>query len=200
MSDRSAMSAMSDMKQSLEYVKDKTQPWIDINRRGQILILFAVTYFVLFLRALLYFLSGVDFLWFIPPDYVTVDYMSYVNEGGIYILNLIAFALIFFWISRLVFSDVRKEIKQPLSDDERFNFILAASVSLLTLDFALDVSAIFMSPFIILCAGFFFILWMVSIFMDKVVLSGAYLRNYFRYLTFIISGIILIDILFILLI
>lgn len=188
------------MKQSIEYVKGKAQPWIDVNRRGQILILFAVTFLVLFLRLLLFFISGVDFLWFVSPDYIAFDYMSYVNESGIYILNLIAFAVIFFWISRVVFSDVRGEIKYPLTQDERFNFFLAASVSLLTLDMALDVSAIFTSPFIVLCAGFFFILWMVSIFMDKVILNGTYLRNYFKYLTFIIIGIICIDILFVLLI
>jgi hypothetical protein len=183
------------MRQGLHYVKEKSQPWIDINRRGQILILFAVTYFVLFLRALLFFFSGIDFLWFISPDYISFDYMSYINEGGLYFLNLIAFVLVFFWVSRIVFSDVRKDIKQPLTNDERFNFILVSSVCLLTLNFALDVSALFTSPFIVLCSGFFLILWIVSIIMDKAVLNGTYLRLYFKYLILVVVGVILIDIL-----
>ena len=183
------------MKQGLEYVKEKSQPWIDINRRGQVLILFAVTYFVLILRAVLYFMSGFDFLWFISPDYISFDYMSYINEGGIYLLNLVAFALIFFWVSRVVFTDVRNGIKQPITSDERFNFILAASVCLLTLNFALEVTALFTSPLIVLCSGFFLILWIVSIFMDKVILNSTYLRLYFKYLVIIIIGVILSDIL-----
>lgn len=185
-----------DINKVLNVLKQQSDPWLNFNRRGQLLILLVVTYIVLFLRLLLYFFSGFDLFSFIPSDYVAFDLMSYVNEINIYILNIIAFGLIFFWVSRIVTVDVRTGVKVPMTSDERFNFIFTASVCFLTLNAALDVSGIFTSPFTVLCAGFFFILWVVSILMDKFILDGTFIRSYFLYLTIVIIGVIILDSIF----
>ena len=182
-----------DINKALKVLKQQSNPWLDFNRRGQLMILLAVTYIVLLLRLMLYFFSGFDLFSFVPPDYVAFDLMSYVNELSIYILNIIAFGLIFFWVSRVVIIDVRNGVKVPMTQEERFNFIFTVSVSLLTLNTALDVSGIFTSPFTVLCAGFFFILWIVSIMMDKFILDGTFIRTYFLYLTVVIAGVVIFD-------
>ncbi len=185
-----------ELNKTLRKLKERSDPWLDFNRRGQLLILLAVTYFVLFLRLMIYFFSGFDLLSFIPPDYTAFDFMSYVNEVSIYVLNIIAFGLIFFWVSRIVTVDVRTGVKVPMTSDERFNFILTASVCFLTLNAALDVSGIFTSPFTILCAGFSFILWIVSVLMDKFILDGTFIRFYFLFLTIVIVGVVIFDSIF----
>lgn len=185
-----------DLNKTLRKLKERSDPWLNFNRRGQLLILLAVTYFVLFLRLMLYFFSGFDLFSFIPPDYVAFDFMSSINEVSIYFLNIIAFGLIFFWVSRVVTVDVRTGVKVPMTSDERFNFILVTSVCFLTLNAALDVSGIFTSPFTVLCAGFSFILWIVSVLMDKFILDGTFIRFYFLYLTIVIVGVVIFDSIF----
>lgn len=111
-------------------------------------------------------------------------------------LNLAAFALIFLWISRIAIMEVRSDEKRPMTGSEKTKFILVSSGSLIIVSFALMVRDFFITPVLMICLGFFLILWLAFIFMDKFVMQDTYIRYYFKYLFIIVLCISIVNICF----
>ena len=161
-----------DISNKISELKQKSEPWLGFNRRGQLLILIPATVIVLFLRFILYLVS---------------DY-------GVLVLNIVAFVLIFFWVTRIVFTEVRMDKKTEPDSAQKRNFILIASVCFLILNFSLLVDQIIVSPFIVLSVGLFSVVWVFSLVLDKVILRDTFVHFYFKYLTLIVISIIVINI------
>ena len=153
----------------------KYKPLLDFNRRGQLLIIIAITLLILIIRGILLFFD---------------DYYSVIG------LNLAAFALIFFWISRIAIVEVRSDDKRRLKPVEKRNFILVSSGSFLILGFALMVNDVFITPILMICIGFFLILWLAFIFMDKFVMQDTFIQYYFKYLLIIVLCVSIVNITF----
>ena len=153
----------------------KLKPFLDFNRKGQLLIIIAITLLLLIARGVIMFFE---------------DYYAVLG------LNLAAFALIFFWISRIAIMEVRSDDKRPMTGPEKMKFILVSSCSLLIVSFALMVRDFFITPVLMICLGFFLILWLAFIFMDKFVMQDTYIRYYFKYLFIIVLCISVVNISF----
>lgn len=155
-------------KSTVNELKRKSDPWLDFNRRGQLLILIPLTIIVLILRLLVFLVS---------------DY-------GVLVLNIVAFAFVFFWVTRIVFTEVRMDKKSPLNPAQMRNFILISSGCFLAMNFSLLVDEIFVSPLIVLSVGFFPVVWLFSMILDKLILRDTFVHFYFKYLTIIVISII----------
>lgn len=156
---------------TLKELKHRSDPWLNFNKRGQLLIIIILTVIVLLLRLGLYFIS----------------------EYGVLILNLIAFGLVFFWVSRIVFTEVRMDPRIAQNADQKRNFILVTSLCFLAMDFVLLTDELFVSPLAVLCLGFFLAASLFSSILDRLILKDTHVFFYFKVLSIIIILIVILN-------
>jgi hypothetical protein len=161
-----------ELKNTLSKVKEKADPWLDFNRRGQLLILIPLTIVVLLLRLILFLFS---------------DY-------GVLVLNLVAFALVFFWVTRIVFTEVKMDKKIPINSSQKKIFIYISSACFFIMNFTLLVDEIIVSPLIIIVSGFFLVIWLFSLVLDRLILRDTFVHFYFKYLSVIVISIIIFNV------
>jgi hypothetical protein len=129
----------------------------EINERGKPLILFFITVYVIYLN---YLLS------------VFTEFHKYIS-AGIYLISFIA------WVYRFTMYDLRNENLPSLKVEQKIYFIIFTLVSFLLLNFIFFGEDIDFLYVLLVIISFSFVMWIIFIFVDKVILGRTEVRFYY---------------------
>ena len=144
------------------------------NKRGKLLYLVFITLFVSF--------------WY--------GVLMLVFSGASVFLNVLSVILLFLWVYRIVFYEVRTPDLPALTGAEKRRFVYVSFLCFFILNAILHLDGLLFSPALTLLAGLFIVLWIAFSILDRFILDSTEVRVYFGILSLVAAGVALVDLLF----
>ena len=146
----------------------------EFNKRGKLVYLILITFFVSFLYGVLRLI------------------FSDVSIS----LNVFSIILLFFWVYRIVFYEVRTPGLPALKRSEKVRFAYILFLCFFILNAVLHFEGLFFSPALTLFAGLSIVLWIAFSILDRFILDNTQVRIYFCILLIVLLSVALTNLLY----